>query len=639
MISNFDIQKFSYGLNFKRKIFSNIYQGESFILLSQFILKDKENSEASEARLRAKRFGESEKKNDELVEFLEKNYPKINLEDLLEKTEKWLEKEITEAETNLLFLKLPEEQNKEVYFSSLGDIKAYLIQDDKIPVKGGSALAGQAASGKDLSHETSVGKFGHLTSGHLSGNDVLIFTTPEIPPPVAQGALGGLRSSVAQGALKDPRQNLSKLVKKSGGGAILMIKNKSFKELFDEFTKEKKEDNLPLDDLSRLEKPKFGFPSLTYLQKSLVVLLIIVLLLFIRGLFNAKNKKEIKKEFSEETLILIQQKEEEIIEIASLKDKEKIYNLLSELEVFILNLSPNTSEEKEIFQKLENTYFDNLKKFYFYISLDDPKLVVNLELFDKKFLPEKIINIESHLYTFDPSNNYLYQIDAISGKISLLSQSPPGLSHLNQIFGFDKDNFLVSDEKGNLASYNLLNQELKPIKIERSHPDSPTKVGVPTEVGKSRGIKDFVIYTNRLYTLEEKEIYRFRKTDEGFGKEEQWLKEDFDLKNAKAMTIDGDIYILKDNEVFKFYQGKKENFKLENILPKIKNLTSISAPLNLNNLYLLEQNRLLIFDKSGKLIKQILSPKFTNLKGFAISQDGKKVWLLEGQKIYQIEIK
>jgi len=105
------------------------------------------------------------------------------------------------------------------------------------------------------------------------------------------------------------------------------------------------------------------------------------------------------------------------------------------------------------------------------------------------------------------------------------------------------------------------------------------------------------------------------------------------------MTIDGDIYILKDNEVFKFYQGKKENFKLENILPEIKNLTSISAPLNLNNLYLLEQNRLLIFDKSGKLIKQILSPKFTNLKGFAISQDGKKVWLLEGQKIYQIEIK
>jgi len=568
-MANLDIQKFSYGLNFKRGIFSNVYQGKSFILLSQFILKNYEGK---------KKIDFLEEKNDELIEFLEKKYSKIQpsvetpqnlrpfvgtpqdlrLEDLLAETKKWLEKEITEAEANLLFLKLPEEQDgspsrsasaeqREIYFSSFGDINAYLIQDNEI---------------KDLSHKPSPREkeFSYLTSGNLSGNDILIFATPDLRP------------------IKISEINkLAHLVKKSEGGAILMVKNKSFKELFDEFVEEKKEDNLPLDDLSRLEKPKFGFPKLTYLQKSLVVLLVIILLLFIQGLFL--GRKGIKKEISEEELTLIQQKEEEIAEISSSKDKERI---------------------------------------------DDPKLLVDLELFDKKFLPKKIIGIENHLYTFDPKNNYLYQIDENSGKIFLLSQSSPDLSHLNQISNFDKDLFLVSDEKGVFASYNLLSNELKPLKIERNH--------------EFQEIKNFVIYANRLYSLEEKGIYRYRKTADGFGREEKWLKENFDLKDAKAMTIDGDIYILKDNEVFKFYQGKKENFKLEDILPKIKNLTFVFASSDLNNLYLLEQNRLLIFDKSGKIVKQISSPKFNNLKSFAVSADGKKAWLLEGQQIYKISL-
>jgi len=483
----------------------------------------------------------------------------LRLEDLLAETKKWLEKEITEAEANLLFLKLPEEQDgspsrsasaeqREIYFSSFGDINAYLIQDNEI---------------KDLSHKPSPREkeFSYLTSGNLSGNDILIFATPDLRP------------------IKISEINkLAHLVKKSEGGAILMVKNKSFKELFDEFVEEKKEDNLPLDDLSRLEKPKFGFPKLTYLQKSLVVLLVIILLLFIQGLFL--GRKGIKKEISEEELTLIQQKEEEV----------------------------------------------------------DSKLLVDFELFDKKFLPEKIIGIENHLYTFDPKNNYLYQIDENSGKIFLLSQSSPALGRLNQIFPFDKDSFLVSDEKGIFASYNLLNQELKPIKVERNHEFS-AQGGSAVAFGEGgQSIKDFVIYANRLYGLEEKGIYRYRKTADGFGREEKWLKENFDLKDAKAMTIDGDIYILKDNEVFKFYQGKKENFKLEDILPKIKNLTFVFASSDLNNLYLLEQNRLLIFDKSGKIVKQISSPKFNNLKSFAVSADGKKAWLLEGQKIYKISL-
>jgi len=49
------------------------------------------------------------------------------------------------------------------------------------------------------------------------------------------------------------------------------------------------------------------------------------------------------------------------------------------------------------------------------------------------------------------------------------------------------------------------------------------------------------------------------------------------------------------------------------------------------------QNRIIILSKQGEIIKQFQSPEFDALVDFAVSGDGKKIYLLNGLKVYQIE--
>ncbi|PJC00796.1 hypothetical protein CO074_00660 [bacterium (Candidatus Moisslbacteria) CG_4_9_14_0_8_um_filter_36_20] len=572
---NLTIQKISSGKNKELGTYCQIYADERFILLSGLSSPLDEKIRKEEKLKFLKEF------NDKFVEFLKKNSLEIKFEELLKKANQWLKEEGKgEIESNFLLLGL---KNEKIYFSSLGDIGIYLIEGREI---------------QDISQKSEENEFTQLTSGALNEGSLMIFATSDLSPIRIEDV-----------------NKLEKIVKQSRSGAILKIENKSFKEILKEFSPETKAAS------ARFEKPRLLTKKLSYPQKSLIVILIIISLLFVQNLFfNVKQKGTVEENNFKNKTSLIEEKEKEIF-LLSLGDREKVYGLLSEIENLLGELQQGNLEEKETFQKLENNYLDNLKKFFAYTVVSEPKLLVNLELFDKNFLPTKLIEMENNLYTFDPKNNYLYRIDKNSGKIFLLKDTR---AQIEQIFAFDKDSFVILDKKGNFTSFNLSSGELKPLKLERSH--------------ELKKIEDFSIYANRIYTLEESGIYRYRKTADGFSREEKWLKESADFKETKAMSIDGAIYVLGPNEISKFYLGKKENFGLEKILPEISNFFAIFTNAESNYLYLLEQNRLLIFDKNGKIIKQISSPKFIDLKGFIVNEKEKKAWLIEGQKIYEINL-
>lgn len=105
------------------------------------------------------------------------------------------------------------------------------------------------------------------------------------------------------------------------------------------------------------------------------------------------------------------------------------------------------------------------------------------------------------------------------------------------------------------------------------------------------------------------------------------------------MAIDGSIWILnKDNSLERYYAGQyQETLKLD-FFPYPKNFSKIFASANLPYLYLLEpnQNRIVIINKAGQIIKQFQSQKFNNLLDFAISEDGRTIWILNGLKVYQM---
>ncbi|PIQ05089.1 MAG: hypothetical protein COW72_03015, partial [Candidatus Nealsonbacteria bacterium CG18_big_fil_WC_8_21_14_2_50_37_10] len=110
--------------------------------------------------------------------------------------------------------------------------------------------------------------------------------------------------------------------------------------------------------------------------------------------------------------------------------------------------------------------------------------------------------------------------------------------------------------------------------------------------------------------------------------------------DGKSIAVDGSVWILnKDNSILRYYAGNFQETITLNIFPYPKDFSKIFASPQLPYLYLLEpvQNRLVIVNKQGRVIQQFQSQKFDNLLDFAVSKDGKTIWLLNGLKVYKVE--
>ncbi|GAH46423.1 unnamed protein product, partial [marine sediment metagenome] len=110
--------------------------------------------------------------------------------------------------------------------------------------------------------------------------------------------------------------------------------------------------------------------------------------------------------------------------------------------------------------------------------------------------------------------------------------------------------------------------------------------------------------------------------------------------DSESIAVDGSVWVLnKDNSISRYYAGKyQETLKLD-FFPEPKDFSKIFTLSGLSYLYLLEpgQSRMVILNKTGQIIKQFQSEKFDNLLDFAISEDGKTIYLLNGLKVYQIK--
>jgi len=111
--------------------------------------------------------------------------------------------------------------------------------------------------------------------------------------------------------------------------------------------------------------------------------------------------------------------------------------------------------------------------------------------------------------------------------------------------------------------------------------------------------------------------------------------------DAKSMAIDGSIWILgKDNSISRYYIGGLQETLSFDIFPEPKDFSKIFTYPAFTYLYILEpvQKRIIILNKSGQIVKQFQSEKFDNLLDFAISEDAKTIYLLNGLKVYQINL-
>jgi len=155
-------------------------------------------------------------------------------------------------------------------------------------------------------------------------------------------------------------------------------------------------------------------------------------------------------------------------------------------------------------------------------------------------------------------------------------------------------------------------------------------------------------YSNKIYLLdpESNQIWRYTRRRDKFDGAVAWSV-NADLKNGVAMAIDGNIYVLNaDGYITKLFSGNKLDFviKKKPVKPLTKP-TKIFTELDMNQIYVLEpsEKRVLVYYKDestggATYSRQYVFDDIADLRDLYVDKDANKMYLIDGSKIYWIDL-
>lgn len=155
-------------------------------------------------------------------------------------------------------------------------------------------------------------------------------------------------------------------------------------------------------------------------------------------------------------------------------------------------------------------------------------------------------------------------------------------------------------------------------------------------------IRTMMVYNNNLYAVDtaNQQISKHGPSSTGFGKGAFWLQEKLKLDDSVSLAIDGAVYLSKQNgEIWKAEMGRKTNWRLA-VEPTLDGPTVVWTQNTSDKLFVLDKTgkRIIIWDKKiDKIVNQLLSSDFSDLRDMEINEKEKKIYLLDGQRILSVK--
>ena len=152
-------------------------------------------------------------------------------------------------------------------------------------------------------------------------------------------------------------------------------------------------------------------------------------------------------------------------------------------------------------------------------------------------------------------------------------------------------------------------------------------------------------YQNYLYLVnpEKRNIYRYSYQNGELSEAIGWLidKQDLDFTNIVDISVDGDLWLsLADGQILRFNRGYRQDFALSGLDQIPDSQLLISTRENIDKLVLLDsdQHRLLVVNKTGQVIKEIVSQELAAVSDIDLAMDGNSVFAVSGSLVYQISL-
>lgn len=499
-----------------------------------------------------------------------------------------------------------------------------------------------------LSPLLSVGSSSQLISGFLTEGDKLLLSTKTLIDFLGESLEESLKLPM-ETFEEDISARIGASELENGGLAGLLVEVTV--EQDKKMEEEQREESIPVLEEEQpdvREKKAFNLSlvfNIAAKVKSILVhyfprsgrgkLILAVILIIVIGLgvgFKIKISKDAQKEASfKEQLQQAKDDFNQALGLATLNPteaKSKLDSAKNKLDS-ALKLKPGDNEAQSLKKQIENDSASILQES----TVSDFPLFLDMDLVKKDFRATQMSLSSGKLLLLDPGVKTLVMVDLAKKSNQILAGSDKlgeaGIASLNGglAFVYSKDNGIL--------------------KIDSSNQKLTTVAKKDDDWGN---IKDLYAFAGNIYILDSGnppaggQIWKYLAISDGYSDKREYLAKEtkVDLSNSLRMQIESSVYVLKQGgEILRFTRGVKDNFSLGGLPSPVKDPKSFFVSSETDNLYLLDSgnSRLLILTKTGEYKGIISGAKFASSTDLAVDEKGKKVYLLEGSKIFQVDLK
>lgn len=399
----------------------------------------------------------------------------------------------------------------------------------------------------------------------------------------------------------------------------------------------------PIFGLIRRLISKDEFPQQTEIshnRKKIILATFVLIAFILTGGLIFKNFQDIENERFNAYAGLLTQAENKMekAEIDSISNQPEARRSLIEAKN-IINARDLSLDNKDKYKELSGKASILLAEIQEQLNvldlvnrIKDPIVAIDFSKIEDIKDPKKIFKGNGEYFVFDSENKTLNGVsftkkDITDLKIKIgdnidISDSSTSMEKTKEI--------IFATDSNKIGIFNISKETFSVMEIE-----------LPENMSE---LKSISAYSNFLYLLDSDQIYKYKKLTNNFAPGKAWLeKEGEDIENAISMAIDGSIYLLNsDGLIDKFRTGRKViEFLIESPSDLISDSAEIYIKPEFEYIYVIDpdKNRIVLFDKiSGKLVRQYISDKFNDLKNITIDREDKKIYVLNGDKIFEIEI-
>lgn len=289
-----------------------------------------------------------------------------------------------------------------------------------------------------------------------------------------------------------------------------------------------------------------------------------------------------------------------------------------------LALKPKDTDANNLKKEID----DNSGSILQELEVSQFPIFLDMDLVKKNFRAEKMSLSAGKILIMDLGVKTLVSVDIAKKSNQILA----GSEQLGEA--------LAASINGGLAF--VFSKDKGVIKIDTTNQKLSEVAKVDSELVS---IIDIYAFAGNIYILDSGgKIWKYLPAAETYSDKREYLTQDTkaDFSNAIRMQIESSVYVLKkDGEMLRFTKGAKDNFGYEGLDKGVKDPKSFFVSSDTDNLYLLDSgnSRLLILTKTGSYKGQLSGEKFASASDLVVDEIGKKVYLLEGSKIYSVDLK